>query len=169
MHVCTFNICFHPPWECSLCIRQIQHCGIWGIYTYLLLDKHNGDEHLVYYSDDANSGSEDYSESSEGEYSENYSQGNTFCVLSITVTKSSDADINALEQNSAQVKREDRICPKPVVIAVHMNRQCLPQVTRNLWCFQNRSHGYGYGSALWHTATYHVPIPWCHGYVWVLL
>jgi hypothetical protein len=78
--------------------------------------------------EDGRSGSEDCSESSEGEYSgkfENYSQGNTFCVSSIGVKKSSDADINALEQNSAWVKRANRICPQPVVIVVHMNRHVL--------------------------------------------
>ena len=144
-----------------------------GIDTYLLSDGHNGDGHVLYYSDLADpyfdllhwlhaekskifdelirgkralsgpdlgdssgdsddgriaedSDCEDCGESSEGEYSgkfENYSQGNTFCVSSIGVTKSSDANINALERNSARVKRVDRICPKPVVIVVHVNGQ----------------------------------------------
>src|ERR1700749_416902 len=32
------------------------------------------------------------------------------------------------------------------------------------WCFQNGYCGYGYGSALWHTAVYRGPVPRCHGY-----
>ena len=34
-------------------------------------------------------------------------------------------------------------------------------------CFQNGYGGYGYGSGLWHTAAYHIPVPRCHGYAWV--
>jgi hypothetical protein len=74
-------------------------------------------------SDDSNDSSNDLDDSDESSEGEMDGPSNFLQISSIEATQSSDQEIQALEQNSSCAKNSDRICPKPVVVIVHINGQ----------------------------------------------